>query len=193
MRHILAFVLSLLPAALGAQDMTITAHGTRGPQVWHLSCNGQSCRASSHGMGLSLDPWGQVLLTLDVPQGARVSLSDGIGTLDMPNLFLGPLDSRDIAQLSLPGRTIVIERNWRVIHSVPLNGFADVITFLNRRAGVEAEAPPPALAHLAEAHAAALEPNWQVVPQTKPQIEFAIRAQGGTGVTMPDRASAAAE
>lgn len=190
--YFIGLILSLCAAPVQAELQRVRLSDSSGAwQVWTVGCTGTLCTASTYGLTISLNTQGMVEMTYPLPEDARISLTDGVGTLDMPDLFSLPLTESEVLQMSLPNRRILIEHEWRIIDQVPLTGLSKAFQFLKQNAaGIADQAQPPAaLMHISSDRGFSPTRSWALVPHTKPQIEFAARAQGGAGVRLPGRHS----
>lgn len=168
-------------------------------RIWSVNCRTplRGCVARAPGLALRLDeqhrPWLIVPAALD----ARLSVQEGAQTRDLPHLMHRPLDPDAIDRLSRPKARLLIEEQGRVTAAIATEGMDEVLSYLAwlksdkgrtlrdarlwPRTGIldPNQLTNPQLERLA-AQQRYLEGNKaQHVPRTKPQIEFAIRAQDG--------------
>ncbi len=164
--------------------------------LWTVSCRMplRGCAARAPGVILSLHAEGTLRLLGFAPSGARISvLQDGAARL-MPGLFQQPLDAETLAVLSRPDSVLIVENKDEVLSRTPVDGIditAAYLLWLNgaAQAGVrdariwiapDGTPDPSAPTSVMSARAPQDPSLWpQHVPRTKPQIEFAIRAQEG--------------
>lgn len=173
--------------------------GTVRRPVWTVSCRMplRGCVARAPGLVLSVHDDGAVQLIGFAPHGAQIRAVTGGAARMMPDLFDAPVTSETLAMLGRPGNILIVETGAEVISRTALDGVAVVAAYLQwlHRAselGVRdarswvlpdqtrplADAPD-----VMQARAPQDPADWpHYVPRTKPQIEFAIRAQNGGSV-----------
>ncbi|KAJ55380.1 hypothetical protein ACMU_11840 [Actibacterium mucosum KCTC 23349] len=155
-------------------------HGTQ--QVWHAECNETGCMARTGDLQFFFVSTSEIWVKHPKSTSARVSVFDGWGTVELPNLFFHPVTPAELGHLARPRHWLVLEFPDRPTTHIPLAGLASII---------EAWAPnaingsvPNALQHLSDTDPANSVAPWNFVPHTKPQIEFAIHAQGGNSIDL---------
>lgn len=169
-------------------------------ELWAVQCAQplRGCVARAPGLVLRIDdnfePW---LLSVSQPN-ARVSLQSRNYTKDIPHLFTRALSDDLIHSLSDEKSFVVLEENGRVIQRTRTTGLDQVVDYLKWINGNTGRTLRDArlwprnediriqdmseevLERYAVMQRRALERQRQLVPATKPQVEFAIRAQEGT-------------
>lgn len=189
-----------IDAGGSATFLRIDAETGERDRLWTVQCRMpfQGCVARSNQAVLRLDDDGDARITAFAAETDRISVQVQNFTIDRPNIFSRPLSTEDIAILDTPGAFVVIETAAETQSRFSTHGISLVVEYLrwlnqttpapDRDARefqitdhmqTEYGATPPELAHLMLAEQNAASPRWQLVPYTKPQIEFAIRAQGG--------------
>lgn len=168
-------------------------------ELWAVNCAMplRSCVARAPGLVLRIDDQGQPHLVAAVSPGARISIHERNTTQDHPHLFGRPLPSDIIRRLSEEKTAVVIEEQGRVVLRSSTAGIDRVIDYLTWVQGNTArtlrdarlwprnqemriqDMTPEVLERYEVMQRRAVEAQRQVVPSTKPQIEFAIRAQEG--------------
>lgn len=169
--------------------------------IWHVTCDMplRSCRARNGSAVLRITEAGPALLFF-ADADTRITQHYDNMAQDLPELADGPLTPALIAQLSRPGSTLFIERGAQTADAIRLDGIDQVIAYLTWVETAEAQVlrdargwPGPTATALNEeavgAGALAAYEEFRrryemehpmLVPETKPQIEFAIQAQGGS-------------
>ena len=168
-------------------------------ELWSVHCAQplRACVARSPGLVLRIDAEMQPWLIAPATPGVRISIQDRNYTQDTPNLLTGPLKADRIKKLSGENSFVIIEENGRVIQRTRTTGLDRVIDYLTWVHGNTAhtlrdarlwprngdirvqDMTPEVLERYEVMQRRALEAQRQLVPSTKPQIEFAIRAQEG--------------
>lgn len=170
--------------------------------LWAVHCRLRlrGCIARAPGLVLRLDEAGAPWLLAAVPPGARISLARRNTSQPLPGLLTAPLDPEVLARLSAPGAALIVEDAGQVILQSPTEGLTEVAAYLAWLASDNARTlgdarlwpkggplqpeamTPEVLERFAVQDRRAREAARQLVPVTKPQSEFALRAQ------VPDRA-----
>ncbi len=161
--------------------MPVQANDSFPAASWQVHCNTVKCVAFNGG--LSLSPTGDGLLVLTTTDGrpARVSLIDGSGTRDLSPLLGRPLSRADLARTLGPAPRLMVERRDKRTDFLSFDMFPQIADALL------AGQPAPSEGQHMQMHQGARgaldhTETWQMMPHTKPQIEFAIRAQNGSPV-----------
>lgn len=159
--------------------------------AWHIECPqiGSRCSANQGGLRLLQDLDGAIILSGELPQNARVSVRFAHHTEDHPDLFERSLRADEIRSLDYLAREITIETNGVVLQRYETAGMfqAAVKIGLTIHSSDCAEVNCNNDNALPE-NAGVLYPRTIdnpasiVIPSQKPQVEFAIRSQGGTSV-----------
>jgi hypothetical protein len=169
-------------------------------ELWSVHCSQplRGCVARAPGLALRMDrdlqPW---LMAVAGPR-ARVSLQQRNFTQDIPGIFSTPLAPDLQTQLSRPDSFIVIEEQGQVVSRTRTEGLRQVVSYLRWVNGATARTlrdarlwpgestldparmTPEVLERYEVMQRRRKEGQRQLVPSTKPQIEFAIQAQGGS-------------
>ncbi|KNG93647.1 hypothetical protein [Pseudaestuariivita atlantica] len=179
----------------------LSVNGTNRTPMWTVTCRVQlrGCTARAPGLVLTADRTGVVRLAGYAPWDARISALNYGTSRSIPKVFNEPVDDDVLAILARPGTSLVIERGEVVLLRTQTDGIAMVAAYLRWLAraadrGVRdarawsapverATAGPSALL----AAYAPVDPDFmpQPIPRTKPQVEFAIRAQNGASFFDP--------
>ncbi|MEM8977974.1 MAG: hypothetical protein AAGD04_00680 [Pseudomonadota bacterium] len=162
--------------------------------LWYVTCRTHVagiCVAQAGPLIVVVDAKGEIRVMTEEAGYDRIYVTSGAGSYNRPYLFGSPLDPVTLGILTHQGAMIELEQNWRVRVQMETEGLdiaLDFIAFLRdpnakseawsyaNRAGVTTQVPP-ALSHFADRDLVEHGSKWQVVPQRKPQSEFAIRAQ----------------
>lgn len=167
--------------------------------LWKVQCRLplRGCVGKADGLVLWVDHDMGVHLVGPAGPGARISLLIDDVTRDMPGLFSYGLDPHHLEELTPHNARVLIERNGIVLQETRVEGILDVASYLaflktgtardSRDARLWLSATRrtpnavdnPLLDRYQAAEAQALQEYPHYVPETKPQIEFAIRAQEG--------------
>jgi len=162
--------------------------------LWYATCNTHLegiCAAYAGPLIVVVDAVGSVRMMTEEAGFDRISIASGPGSYERPYLFGAPIDPKTLAILTQEGARIELERGWRVRVELETEGLDLVLDFLAYLRSQEAttvawtfqnrgkivEGVAPRLRHLALSDESNRSPDWKVVPQRKPQSEFAIRAQ----------------
>lgn len=168
-------------------------------ELWAIDCSAplRGCVARADGIALRLDENGAPWLLAAAPFDARISIQTRNMTQQVKDIFASPLSQRDIAQLSKPQSFLVIENAGRVVLRTKTTAVASAISYLQwlqsptgrtlrdarlwpETGPINTEAmEPDVLGRYEILQRRYDERQRQIVPNTKPQIEFAIQAQGG--------------
>lgn len=171
----------------------------RRQELWSVYCAQplRSCVARASGLVLRIDETGAPWLLAVTPPGARVSIQSRNYTFDAPDTFSMPLDAEVIARLAGEQAFLIVEESGQVVLRSRTTGIDKVVDYLSWIQGSAArtlrdarlwprngeiriqDMTPEVLERFEVMQRRALEDQRQLVPSTKPQIEFAIRAQGG--------------
>lgn len=174
-------------------------------ELWSVYCVQplRSCVARAPGLVLRIDEDGQPWLITVMSPGARVSVQNRNYTRNMPSIFARPLDREAIKELSGQQSFVVIEEQAQVVlrtRTTGLNKITDYLTWIRgntahtlrdarlwpRNGDIRIQDMTPTVLERYEVmQRRAIESQRQLVPSTKPQIEFAIRAQKGTSFYSP--------
>jgi hypothetical protein len=174
-------------------------------ELWSVHCSQplRGCVARANGLALRLDSSMRPWLIAAASAEARISLQEKNYTSDVPGLFSAPLSDEMLARLSAPDSFVVIEERGRVIQRTRTEAIARVASYLRwvngdiartlRDARLwpdegrldPADMSPSVLERYEVMQRRRKEGLRQLVPSTKPQIEFAIQAQGGTSFYSP--------
>ena len=173
--------------------------------LWTVSCRVQlrGCVARGGAGNLWIDSNGQAVLVFPVPATARISVGWRNQVRDVPGLNGRPLRDESILLLAQQGAHLIAEDHDAVVFREPTTGIDEVIRYLKWLLTDEARVlrdaslypdmsvvPPEALdTEVLERYRIwqfrlESEPNF-TVPTTKPQLEFATRAQGGVSFRVP--------
>lgn len=169
----LAAVLAMLPWSLDA-------NGTYPSASWEVRCNTVKCVAFNGGLLLSPDESGKLVLTTTDGRPARISLIDSPGTRDLPFVLNRPIEAAKMVELLGPNPKLMVERPDRQTEFLSFDLFEQIARALlanypGAYEGRDEDAP-----HYRRLDPTAQADPWQMVPHTKPQIQFAIRSQNGT-------------
>lgn len=168
-------------------------------ELWSVYCAQplRACVARAPGLVARIDEAGVPWLIAVTPPGARISIQSRNHTRDVSTLFNQPLDAETIRRLSHEKSFIVVEENSVVMLRTRTAGLDKVIDYLTWLRGMTArtlrdarlwprngsirvqDMTPEVLERYQIMQRRALEAQKQLVPTTKPQVEFAIRAQDG--------------
>ncbi len=153
--------------------------------IWRIACP-SICVGYNDAVTISLSDDKRLQMHRPVPEGARISLLHGQRTIDMPDLFTKPIPNDRVHDMSRGGH-ILIEKDWKIATSFKTDGLSQVLSYLRWRAAgaqgawpqTEQVATTSPFYHLQIEQERQYAPHDQLVPNTKPQIQFAIRAQNG--------------
>lgn len=177
----------------------------RRAKLWSVYCAQplRACVARASGLVLRIDEHGAPWLIAVTPPGARVSIQSRNYTQEAERLFSRALDADLIERLSHEKAFVVVEENGSVILRSRTTGIDKVVDYLTwikgntartlrdarlwpRNGDIRVQDMTPAVLERYEVmQRRALEAQRQLVPATKPQIEFAIRAQDGNSYYSP--------
>ncbi|MEM1234939.1 MAG: hypothetical protein AAGH70_12520 [Pseudomonadota bacterium] len=148
------------------------------PPYWIVQCPGRPCFARSGPLVLALDDSGAALLFLDPhPKDGTVSVMIADYAFELEPLLGTPLSPTWEARITDPRATLLSETGDAVATERKLQGIDLAIDHLRGVAGVTMADSNGSLSALADAAEHSREGNPRLIPDTKPQIEFAIRAQ----------------
>lgn len=152
----------------------------RTQMIWYIQCSTETCRTTHQGFTMTLTAAGRARLSREVPSGARLSyFLDGL-IADIPMIFSSPVDTLLESYLGEGGK-LMIETPDERVEVLPLWGFADVLELMRKAAGRPlTEDHPTIMSRYESLHDPLGDDPYVFLPATKPQIQFAIRAQGGT-------------
>lgn len=168
----------LLFAALAAP---VQAHG---PDAWHLDCSQRACVARNGPLMLWTDRRGAPVLSSTVPLDG-VELHFAGLSYPLTRLLGRPLSPIWQARLAADHGVISLRRSEQTTR-ISLAGFSDALNRLRSQTGLARPSAPGPLAAMGLADARARGTPGRHIPYTKPQVEFAIRAQNSgdaTGLT----------
>lgn len=180
--------------------------GDQRRELWSVHCAQplRSCVARAPGLVLSVDENGAPWLISVTPPGTRISMQTRNYTRNVPHLFNQALNADSIRRLSAEKAFVVVEENGSVVLRARTTGLNKVVDYLTWIRGSTArtlrdarlwprngdirvqDMTPEVLERFEVMQRRALEAQRQLVPSTKPQIEFAIRAQNGDSYYAPD-------
>lgn len=168
-------------------------------ELWSVDCRQplRGCVARAPGLVLRVDEHQQPWLVAAAQHGARTSVQVVNFTQDAPFLLSRPLDAGMLDQLTRSNAFVVIEESGFVAQRTRSTGIAHVANYLawlntetartlrdarlwpsHGRLAV-GDMTPEVLERYEVMQRRALEAHRQLVPATKPQVEFAMRAQNG--------------
>lgn len=175
------------------------------PPVWTVRCALplRDCVARSGALVLRVGPDGSARLSAFTGgPDASITIRQSNRAYERNRLFSAPLHPDDVALLDAPSAMLVIDTPAAVILRSPTGGIAEVIAYLAWVQGPEAQLlrdarlwPRDGTLDTSKMSVAVLERYMEaqrrmetgpetLVPYTKPQVEFAIRAQGGEMATL---------
>lgn len=174
-------------------------------ELWSVYCAQplRSCVARAPGLVLRIDEHGAPWLITVITPGARISIQSRNFTQDSPLLFSRKLEKNSIQSLMQEKSFVVIEEKGVVVLRTRTAGIDRVIDYLTwlrsstartlrdarlwpRNGDIRVQnMTPDVLERYEVMQRRALEAQRQLVPSTKPQIEFAIRAQEGSSYYSP--------
>ncbi|MDO6731976.1 hypothetical protein Q4577_18240 [Marinovum sp. 2_MG-2023] len=175
-------------------------------ELWSVDCRQplRGCVARAPGLVLRVDDHGAHWLIAASHPGARKSVQTRNYTRDTPEILSRPLSADTLAQLSQKNTFLVIEEQSTVVLRAQTTGIAHVAGYL---AWINSETArtlrdarlwpkneplqtdnmtPDVLERYQVMQRRRLEAQRQLVPATKPQIEFAVRAQSGDTFYSPN-------
>lgn len=168
-------------------------------ELWSVDCRQRlrGCTARAPGLVVRLDeehrPW---ILASATPE-TRISIQHKNHIWDTPALLNRPLDTGTLERMSAAKSFLVLEEQGHVVLRVRTEALDEVVAYLRWISGETArtlgdarlwprDSPisaqnmtPETLERYEIMQRRRLDGARQMVPQTKPQIEFALRAQGG--------------
>ncbi|MEM6275994.1 MAG: hypothetical protein AAF714_03530 [Pseudomonadota bacterium] len=148
------------------------------PPYWIVQCPGRACFARTGPLVLTLDESGAALLFLDPhPRDGTVSVMIADYAFELEPLLGSPLSPTWEARITDPRATLLTETDDAVAEERKLHGIDLAIDHLRSLSGVTFAGTTNTLSALADAAEHSREGNPRLIPDTKPQIEFAIRAQ----------------
>jgi len=147
--------------------------------LWRVSCESTMCKAEHAGFTMQVAQSGSLRLTRQTSPQARISYLLHGTIADVPRLFTAPIDPL-LESYLFDGGHILIEYPDEHVETLSISGFAMVTDLLRTHVNV---APPQEEATIMLRYEALHDPvhadPYVFLPATKPQIQFAIRAQGG--------------
>ncbi len=148
--------------------------------LWIVTCPGgdQRCFARGNQMILTYDAVQGPILRLSPEPTGHTALLIKDYAYDLQEVLGRPLTLAWQARLTKKAARIEIELEGAIAHSIALEGISLALSHLVSLEGVApiSKAPPP-LRAMATAAEQAHESGPKLIPDTKPQIQFAIRAQ----------------
>lgn len=148
-------------------------------QEWVVSCRDHGCRARQRGVWLNLDAGG---LRLGIGAGidARVTALNSNTSRRLTTTIAHPLNPVERAVLASADQ-ILFEAGGSLLWQGDGPTLAVVLAYLEWATGHQGPLtdPPPYLGARALADQAERSARTRLIPFTKPQVQFAIRAQGG--------------
>lgn len=181
----------------GAHRPNIAVAPSETLSAWSLSCDYRHGLCQAERDGLSL--WGirqgpsprfHLRTRSGLPERMVLILDDGT-SLALTGAASATLDRETLELLARPGTRLWLEERGSRPRIVPLRGVGAVVAVFLR---VLSDPASPTTVGSARAEAASLLERYQEeerarraplpspIPQTKPQVEFAIRAQGGVSI-----------
>lgn len=148
--------------------------------LWSMDCSDAgNCIAQHPGLQVAITPSGQVALLGNFPQDARLSyLLDGM-IADTPRVFSEPIDAL-LESYLVEGGQLLIETPDENVEILDLTGFDAIVALLRDLSGRHLiEEQPTIMSRYESLHHSSKDDPYVFLPATKPQIQFAIRAQGG--------------
>jgi len=164
---------------------------------WTVSCRVAlgGCSAKNGPLRLRLDSGSRVWLSVMTPIESRISIQVKNVAYDTPGLFSRPLKDDHIRLLSKTGASLNVEQAFDDSLNASTAGLDLVVRYLkwvrdpeirfkndarewqpNKQQANESE-NVSVLEHHGMQNLSDQAPNRRIVPYTKPQVEFAIRAQ----------------
>jgi hypothetical protein len=178
--------------------------GEQRTELWAVDCTAplRGCVARAPGLTLRVAPDLSVWALAAASASARISVQHRNYTRDAPDLFFRPLAFDEIAELSRPNSFILIEDGATHLR-ISTQGLGQVASYLRwvqsptahtlrdarlwpKGGALQEDAMSPEVLERYEIlQRRQTEALRQQVPRTKPQIEFAIQAQGGRSFFEP--------
>lgn len=148
--------------------------------LWNVICTaGSECTADHAGFRMTIDPTGYARLHRDVPADARLSYLLAGTIADVPKVFDAPVDTFLESYLA-DGGQLLIETRDEQVEILNLQGFDAILTLLRDLTERHPDDEEPTIMLRYESlHDPLHNDPYVFLPATKPQIQFAIRAQGG--------------
>jgi len=147
--------------------------------IWSVLCSpDRACHGLHDGFTLQLGEDGHVTLARPLRYGLRVSyLVDGM-IAQVPDLFNRPVGALLESYLDDEGHILIEDEDDRV-ETIDLRGFSAIVAFLRDMTGRQLVGEQPTIMLRYESlHDPFSDDLYVFLPATKPQIQFAIRAQG---------------
>ena len=144
-----------------------------GATQWAVFCTNDGCDAHAPHIDLHVDTNG---LTVGSDQIGRIFIWDHRIAQPLPRQT--PLAPYERAMLLSGGGFVVTDAETASIDQpdrIPIDGISVVVNFMELQQGLDTAATPTSYLALTDGHNTAEVSH--LVPNTKPQIEFAIRAQ----------------
>lgn len=179
--------------------MFFRVENDRRTELWSVDCRQRmrGCRARAPGLVVRLDDTGRPWLIAAITPTTRISIQRRNHTWNVPALINRPLDADTLHRMSSSNSFLVFEENGRVVQRIRTTGMDEVVAYLQWVSGESARTlgdarlwprdqplsaknmTPSTLERYEIMQRRRLESARQLVPETKPQIEFALRAQDG--------------
>ncbi|MGV6810778.1 MAG: hypothetical protein ACWA47_00905 [Brevirhabdus sp.] len=162
----------------GARHWLYFSDPCRTHLIWSLNCAPETgCVALHDGFSLHVEPDGALRFTRDLPAKTRVSyLLDGM-IADVPELFSAPVDPL-LESYLIEGGHILIEWQDEKVETLSLEGLAVISSRLRDLTGrIPHFDEPTIMLRYESLHDPVGDDPYVFLPATKPQIQFAIRAQ----------------
>ena len=146
---------------------------------WIVQCPSEgNCYARSSFVVISLDDAGLALVHLDPHPEGQVSVMLGEYAYELEAIIDAPLTPTWEDRLRDRKAKLLIEHDDAVAEERPLKGVSMALDHLRAVMGLEPQIDESApLTSLADSAERDIEGGARLVPNTKPQIEFAIRSQ----------------
>ena len=173
--------------------------GASRQKLWSVYCTQpmRGCMARSRGLVLRVDDLGNARLMAATLPGTRISILERNFSQDRPTLFAQQMDAALVDVLSKEDTFVVLEDDDQIVLHSPTTGIDRVIHYLSWLQSPTARTlrdarlwprkgelttqnmTPEVLRRYQIIQRRAVDAKRQLIPYTKPQIEFAIKAQGG--------------
>jgi|GEM_PF-2809009 len=181
-------------------------HNAARKEIWRVDCTFplRNCIARSNGLVLSLDANAKPWIIAARRRNSRVSMQVKNYTIDIPDLLNRPLSDGEVTHLSADHSFIVIESDGEVLLRTATKGLDQLISYLRwikspqaltmrdarlwpdfraaklGQAQFSTEVLENSKLQLARSNGVNEQYIRHQIPATKPQVEFAIKAQNGT-------------
>lgn len=179
--------------------MFFVVENDRRTELWAVNCRQRmrGCTARAPGLVVRLDEHRRPWLIATVGPQTRISVQQKNHTWNVPSLISRPLGDTVLERVSAPKSFLVFEEQGHVVLRVRTEALNEVVAYLQWISGETARTlgdarlwprdqpltaknmTPSTLERYEIMQRRRLDGARQMVPQTKPQIEFALRAQGG--------------